>query len=576
MAIHREITYDKPPNRCNCFQNLMEAGSWVKEGIRMKKKRVRGFTVLIAVFLLVVVSGCEMQSGNLTAAEQLQDPIASGKPLHTISWTMHQNLPVPENAEMLRYVEEKFNVDLDVWNLENNKYEALLGMRLAQGAIPDLFRIRQTQDLMKYQQQGLLAEIPEDMLNKYAPNIMKAIREHAPAYQDYGKIDGKYYGIPVVNPTNIYRIPVVYRKDWLDKLGLPVPETLADFEKMIYAFANKDPDGNGIKDTYGLSIEGMNVVFGAFGQIVFADQLYFGVKDQNLVIGALDPGMKEALQYLRKWNRDGFIDPEFITGENKGGYKHLSHAFINGRIGMTSMGNYYHWVQDGDYSTWTYEEHTNGEETPVLSAFNMKELTAKNPEARIVFGQPFSGPDGKRGSKAYDMLMSFTAIGAGAAKEPGKLTTILQILDYVSANPDLDESTSMKYGIQEKHWTWAGTSKEDVIVLPPYDKKFSYQNVIGAGLGMTVPLMPTERREQWASTLGLDQDGIYNALEVATPSLIKNGPELIKLRNSAYIAFITGDQPLEEFDNFVKEFMAAGGTEVLQEANEWYHQHASK
>ncbi|WP_337100546.1 extracellular solute-binding protein [Paenibacillus sp. YIM B09110] len=528
---------------------------------------------MVAVLIVVgIVSGCTGIRVSPSAVETLQAPAASSATRYDISWTMHQNLPVTEDAEMVRYVEDKFNANLVFWNLENNKYEALLDMKLAQGSIPDLFRIRQPQDLLKYQQQGVLAEIPEEMLNKYAPNIMKAIRENTPGYQEYGQIDGKYYGIPVINPTNIYRIPIVYRKDWLDKLGLPVPQTLSDFEKVIYAFTNEDPDGNGLKDTYGLSSEGMNVVFGAFGQIVFADQLYFGVKDEKLVIGALQPEMKEALQYLSKWYRDGVIDPEFITGENKGGYKHLSHSFINGTIGMTSMGNYYHWIKGGDYLTW----NSNGMEAPVEAKFNVKELTSINPHAQIIFGQPFSGPEGKRGSKAYDMLMSFAAIGAGAADKPGKMETILQILDYVSANPDLDEAASMKYGIQGTHWQWASDSKEDVILLPPYDKTFSYQNTIGTGLGMTVPLMPTERREKWAATLGLDQDGIYNALEVATPSLIKYGTELIKQKNKAYISIITGDKPPEYLDEFVKEFMAAGGARVLQEANDWYSQHPVK
>jgi putative aldouronate transport system substrate-binding protein len=544
----------------------------------METKEIRRITTLLAALLLSIVCGCSAESGPASDVEQRQNPEASedGTPRYHISWTMHLNLPVPEDAEMVRYVEQKFNVDLDVWNLENNRYEALMDMKLAQGAIPDLFRIRQPQDLLKYERQGLLAEIPEATLMQYAPNIMKAIREHAPGYQDYGQIDGKYYGIPVVNPTNIYRIPVVYRQDWLDKLNLDIPRTLDEFEKLIYAFTNDDPDGNGIKDTYGLSSEGMNIIFGAFGQIVFADQLYFGEKDGSLVIGALEPEMKEALRYLRKWYADGVIDPEFVTGENKGGYKHLSHAFINGRIGMTSMGNYYHWIQEGDYMTYDQDDHTNGEDIPVKASFNVKELTAKHPQARIVFAQPFSGPDGKRGSKAYEMLMSFTAIGANAVKEPGKLEKILQILDYVSANPNLDEATSMSYGLQGKHWEWAGTSREDVVVLPPYDKIFSYQNVIGANLGMTVPLISTERREQWAATLGLDQDGIYNALAVATPSLTKSAPELIKLKNKAYIAFITGEKALDEFDAFVQEFMKAGGTQVLQEANDWYAQHSAQ
>ncbi|OPG97483.1 ABC transporter substrate-binding protein [Chryseobacterium mucoviscidosis] len=538
----------------------------------MKKKGWLRVTSLLAMLIPVIVastlSGCDLQSVQQTSTETQQTESGSSTPRYRISWTLHQNLSVPENAEMLKYVEDKFNVDLDVWNLENNKYEALLDMKLAQGEIPDLFRIRQPQDLLKYQQQGLLAEIPLDTLNTYAPNLMRAIRENAPAYQNSGIIDGISYGIPVINPTNIYRSPVVFRQDWLAKLGLSVPQTLADFEKVIYAFTNDDPDGNGIKDTYGLSSEGMNVVFGAFGQIVFADQLYFSDKNGKKVIGALQPEMKEALHYLRKWYQDGVIDPEFVTGENKGGYKHLSHAFINGRIGMTSMGNYYHWIQEGDYLEWSYDEYGHAVETPVQSNFNVKELVAKNPNARVVLSRPFTGPYGQRGSRAYDMLMSFTAIGADAVKEPGKLETILQILDYISANPDPDEAATMTFGIQGKHWTRAKTHSQDIIILPPYDTMFSYQNLIGANLGMTIPLKQTAQREQWASTLGLDKDGIYNELEVATPSLIKSGPELIKLKNKAYIAFITGERPLSEFDDFVQEFMESGGAEVLKEANQ--------
>jgi len=536
-----------------------------KRGITMNRTLLRRLAVYITtVFVLAVLVGC----ARIADGSKEQSAAQEDSPKFNISWTMHQNLPVPEDAEMIRYVEQKYDVDLDIWNLENNRYESLLDLKLAQEGAPDLLRIRQPQDLLKVQQQGLLAEIPEETLERYAPNLMAAIRKYAPDYADQGRIDGSIYGIPVVNPTNAYRIPVVYRQDWLDKLGLDVPDTLEEFEQVIYAFANEDPDRNGIKDTYGLSLEGMNAVFGAFGQVVFADQLYFSDKHGQLVIGALEPEMKEALGYLRKWYADGVIDPEFITGENKGGYKHLSHSFINGRIGMTSMGNYYHWIDDGDYQAWTVDARGGSVETPVEATYNVKELKAKNPDARVSFGRPFSGPDGKRGSKAYDMLMSFTAIGANATKEPGKLEKILQILDDVSANPDETERATLKNGIIGKHWNWAGPTREDVVTLPPYDKYANYLNTIGANIGMTVPYTPTERREQWAATLHLDQDGIYNALEVSTPSLVRNSEELIALRNRAYISFITGERPLAEFDDFVQEFLDAGGAEVLAEANE--------
>ncbi|MFC4104260.1 extracellular solute-binding protein [Paenibacillus xanthanilyticus] len=522
---------------------------------------------LLMMTVLLVLNGCGLETGSgapaTTATGTGGDAQAKR---YTISWTMHMNENVPADAEMIRYLEDKFNVDLDVWNLENANYEALLDLRLAQGEIPDLFRIRQPQDLLKYQEQQVLADIPDGVLEHYAPNLNRLLQQNAPGYLAYGQLDGKQYGIPVVNATNKFRVPVVYREDWLQALGLSVPTTLAEFERVMYAFAKNDPDGNGKDDTYGLSSEGMNVVFGAFGHMVFTEQLYFAEKNGGLVIGALEPEMKDALRYLQKWYKDGVIDPEFVTGENKGGYKHLSHAFINGRIGMTSMGNYYHWVQAGDYKT----INAQGEEVPVEAAFNALELKKKNGSARIAFGPPVTGPTGQSGSKAYDLLMSYTAIGANAAKEPGKLARILEILDYVSANPNLEESMTMKYGVKDKHWTWPGASKDDVVVLPPYDEQPNYTNQIGANIGMMVPAAPTSRREQWAATLGLDRHGIYNALKVSFPSLIKNSPELIKLRNKAYIAFITGDQPVEAFDAFVQSFLAAGGKQAVADANAWY------
>lgn len=56
-----------------------------------------------------------------------------------------------------------------------------------------------------------------------------------------------------------------WRKDWLDKLGLEVPKTLDDYEKVLTAFVEEDPDGNGKKDTAGLASVLSELMFGAYG-----------------------------------------------------------------------------------------------------------------------------------------------------------------------------------------------------------------------------------------------------------------------------------------------------------------------
>ena len=61
---------------------------------------------------------------------------------------------------------------------------------------------------------------------RFVSIVLQRIRSYDPRYLEYGQINGILYGIPVINQTNMFRIPVIYREDWLERLGLDVPETL--------------------------------------------------------------------------------------------------------------------------------------------------------------------------------------------------------------------------------------------------------------------------------------------------------------------------------------------------------------
>lgn len=484
---------------------------------------------------------------------------------YTISWTTYQRTPTDPDGEMVKYYEDMFNVDLDVWNLEHDKYHEMLNVRLASGDVPDLFRVRKPDKFLGYVEQGVLAEIPEETLHTYAPNIVKVTEENAPGYMDFGKIDGKTYGIPAVSPTNIFRLPIIYRKDWMEAVGVDkTPETLEEFEELMYKFAKEDPDGNGIDDTYGLSEDGMLAVFGAFGGVPQKD--YWIEQDGKAVYTGTMPGMKDALALLNKWYEDGILDPEFITGENTGGYWAISHAFVNGRIGMTNKANYYHWAPQDAYQM----QKADGTLVSPEPGKVYKELMLVQPDAEIVFGQPPVGPTGLRGTRQYNRLMSLYGIGIHAIKEEGKMEKILEIFDHVSAASDLDERQTASNGIEGKHWEWVNKDKTEFEYLEGYKVDDLYRYEIGACLGMTVPFKPLMTREEWAFDEGFHLNGIESVIQSSTPKMTEHSAELKKIREEAYISIITGDKPVDYFDEFVEKYNAAGGQEVDEEVNAWY------
>lgn len=528
-------------------------------------------SLMLAMMMVTsLFAGCSSKDESVdvkdstTKVEEPKEDEAKEEKRYTISWTAYQKAPTDPDGEMLKYFEDMFNVDLDVWNLEHNKYAEMLNVRLAAGEVPDLFRIRKPDELLGYVNQGVLAEIPEDTLQQYAPNILQVTEENAPGFMDFGKVDGKLYGIASVNPTNIFRLPIVYRKDWMEAVGVDKnPETLEEFEDLMYKFTNEDPDGNGIDDTYGLSQDGMIAIFGAFGGVPHKD--YWIEQDGKAVYTGTMPEMKEALALLNKWYEDGVLDPEFITGENTGGYWAISHSFVNGRIGMTNRGNFYHWAQTNAYMM----KDAEGNEVPNEEGSVYKELMLVQPDAEIAFGQPPVGPTGMRGTRQYNRLMNFYGIGVFAAQEEGKMEKILEILDYVSANPDQDLRKTASNGFEGKHWEWVNKDKDETRVLGEYEGT-DYRFEIGANLGMTVPFKPINTQAEWGYENGFDKNGIESVIQVATPKMSEYKAELKKIREEAYISIIAGDQPISYFDEFVEKYNAAGGAEVEKEVNEWY------
>jgi putative aldouronate transport system substrate-binding protein len=110
------------------------------------------------------------------------------------------------------------------------------------------------------------------------------------------------------------------RKEWLERLQLPEPETTDDFYNMLKAFKEKDPNGNGQPDEIPFQSVGLpaliNYVKGAWG---LGNR---GTRHENVDVdpqtGKLrfiptDPKYKEMLQYLHKLYDEKLIAEDIFT-----------------------------------------------------------------------------------------------------------------------------------------------------------------------------------------------------------------------------------------------------------------------
>lgn len=528
--------------------------------------RVRWRQSLMLLLILSVTWSLAACGGSTTGGEAKNGEGAkqdddSQQPL-TIEWLTYQYGPVDEDAPNKKFLEDKFNVKFNIWYLDVTKREELLGAKLAGGQVPDFMTVYSGADLQKFYKSGVTTSFTQEELEQYMPNYKKLVDSIDPNIWSYAKFNGEYIGIPSINGDGEFSLATAWRKDWLDKVGIAkIPETLDEFEEAMYKFRNDDPDGNGQKDTYGMSRSAMTSVYGAYG--VYPE--FWTVRDGKIVWGGILPETKQALERLAKWKKDDVISPEWVleTGENTGGYWALSNDFINGKIGVSNHGSNYHWTPP------IPEIKSEG-------GVNWVELKKVNPQAEIGFGKPPVGPEGKFGNITPGFVGgTYMAFGKRAGDNAELKHTIMRIWDEVYGNFDMWQR--MKYGELGVH-----SEKADDGITIVWKEEYAGKNEMQAKIGANITFAPFDQPEFRARVNNpklkeintklykFEGAGYENAVKTALPSEGQYMTNLIQLQKEAFASIINGEKPIDEFDAFVEAWKQNGGDKLTEEANQWY------
>jgi putative aldouronate transport system substrate-binding protein len=173
-----------------------------------------------------------------------------------------------------------------------------------------------------------------DLIDKYAPNLKKYLQEHPDIDKMVKTDNGSYYAFPFIRGDEylqVFQGPII-RKDWLDDLGLPVPETIDDWTKTLRAF--KEQKGASAP----LAVNSKPRFFndGGNGAFIGAFGVNRGFYQENGVVkfGPAESGYKEFLRLFQQWYKEGLIDKNIATADSKS----VDSNWASGQTGA-SIGN---------------------------------------------------------------------------------------------------------------------------------------------------------------------------------------------------------------------------------------------
>ncbi len=450
------------------------------------------------------------------------------------------------DKEFFKFLEEKCNVKLDVQIPPSSNYNEALTIMMAGGDYPELvlFPDHNNQAFRDGAKNGLLLPVNEYIAN--APSLMKYTYDVSwKTLRVNG--DDKIYAIP---RTSIARADgYLVRSDWLKKVGLTdlhkegEPVTLENMTKILTAFTENDPDGNGANDTFGLGVASSNgnltAQFGwAFGLIGWQEYQGEDFKYMNLDRSKKSDNYKRALEYTAMLWKNRLIDPDWPT---------LTTDVMSQRVkqGITGM--------RGEFAGWMAQTE--------------RDMQAINPNAALEYITAVvenTGDTARGGSFSTGFWGQWAIMNS--AKEPQR---IVDMLDFMLSDGGWE---TVKYGVQGV--TCNKDASGNLVATDKY-KDYAFGRAIlrrndDPGFFITLDVSP-ENRVRLDKLIGICIDqAVFSKDEGFRPAIASDPAYLDadKALNTAISKIIAGDLKVSDWDAALDKWYQSGGETYVKQMNE--------
>ena len=488
------------------------------------------------------------------------------------------------NNQYTAWIKEKLNIDITLaFSQENIQQEMTLA--LATGTLPDVMVISDPLQLHQLIDADLLADL-NGVYDQYASSLLKDMiasfggkeKAFASAIQN-----GKLYAIPAMMPGYEYALTWV-RKDWLDKLNLPMPTTMDELVATARRFVEADLAGG--KQTIGIEIS--KDLAGIYSDVCGTDPLfnYYNAFPKLWIKnaagewqwGSVQPETKQGLEILNQWYKEGIIAKDFVT-----------------RDPYASIAAGYPGIVFGPW--W-------------IPVWPLNDTVANNAEADWRPCICTVSPDGKYRVFGNNINIAYAIVNKDYA-HPEALIKLLNLSAEVQVDFDgkaLSDEEVQKYDMQIPEsvlHAYSGTNmkwndwptntilrfynqmiklaKERIRMLADYKagktdgipatEQTLLQNVINFENNTDRGMLAWQdytRYKAMEAMLNIEPQLETRACyyPMSTETMQQKWANLKTMEEQVFLKIIMGEEPISKFDTFVSDWHNQGGAEITKEVNE--------
>lgn len=385
-----------------------------------------------------------------------------------------------------------------------------MGTALAGGQAPDVFLSSRSQ-LRQFDAQGLLLDLTQyrDRLADYEAFVTT---EHV----NTGMIGDRLMSL-VRKPRDYSYSALWIRGDWLDELGLDLPQTVDEFTEAMRAFQEERP---GRSDAVGLTGSGLgafDLMYGAFER-GGPDMLY--ASGGQVIDGYNDPDILEPIEYIRSLMSENLVDPDLFS---------LGTAEARDRALQGSAGAI----------------HVSWDQMTKPEFVAAGEAAQPNADWRMI--DVLSAP-GKSGGMPTNLAGAVQGIPAEVGEDEERLEALLHYVNYLGTEEGYRLAT---FGIEGTHHEMDG---DEIVPLPAMDEEGSYffaYKIPGDDPDISLPVRYPEQGEFWQACRDRKRIIRYEGLVVPPEGF--NVSDANRFGDEQLVLFLTGERNLDEFPDFLSE-----------------------